>query len=363
MLALARLGSRTFVEWGGCTLLEHAGSGETRRLKAVAGGTRPTDVGRVKAKLRIVLGALVAIGLQAGIWADDGDAAKPAKPAKRAATCPLSTPGSNIGMSLSGCTTIASDTAANADPIPFWGSIECQLASRHQQVSSGGDAHVRANGAAQGDTAFRRLTVIDGDDFYGERCELGKNDHRDGPTVFYREGMRRVTFLSERLSSGVLSVNTWQTVFQMKQAQPSDGGGNQPALAMDAYLGTWVLYQSGPGPDGGHEIWEAPAQANVWTRFALDVVYSTDPNIGSVRVYADLNGDGDFADPSEESATIRTATLKTEIDGPNGSSDGYSPGDSLPSHLRAGIYHNPTIDCPAPSGCAVELDNVQVIGP
>jgi hypothetical protein len=280
-----------------------------------------------------------------------------------APSCSLSTPGSTIGMTLSGCTTVASDTAANADPVPFWGSIECQLASRHQQVSSGGDAHVTASSASQSNTAYRRLTVIDGDDFSGERCELGKNDHRDSPVTFYREGMRRVTFLSERLSSGVLSVNTWQTVFQMKQSQPSDGGGNQPALAMDAYLGTWVLYQSGPGPDGGHEIWEAPAKANLWTRFALDVVYSTDPSIGAVTVYVDLNGDGDFTDSGERSATIRTATLKTEIAGPNGSSDGYSPGDSLPSHLRAGIYHNPDIVCPAPSGCAVELDNVQVMAP
>jgi hypothetical protein len=266
-------------------------------------------------------------------------------------------------MSLPDCTVIASDTAANPDPVPFWGNIECQTTSRHQQISAGGDPHIQADGTAQANADFRRLTVIDGDDFSGERCELGRNDHRYSPVTFYREGMRRVTFISTRLQSAVMDVNTWQTIFQMKQAQPSDGGGNQPALAMDSYSGTWALYQSGPGPDGGHEIWEAPANAGVWTRFALDIVYSTDPSVGSVTVYADLNGDGDFSDAGETSAKIQTATLKTEIDGPNGSSDGYSPGDSLPSHLRAGIYHNPTINCPPPTGCPAEIDNVQVVAP
>ena len=51
-----------------------------------------------------------------------------------------------------------------------------------------------------------------------------------------------------------------------------------------------------------------------------------------------------------------------ETDGPNGTSDGYGPGDTIPDHLRAGIYHNPSISCPPPSGCSVDVDNVQVAG-
>ena len=38
--------------------------------------------------------------------------------------------------------------------------------------------------------------MLDGDDFSGERCELGENDWRDGPTAFYREGEHRMTYVS-----------------------------------------------------------------------------------------------------------------------------------------------------------------------
>jgi hypothetical protein len=36
-------------------------------------------------------------------------------------------------------------------------------------------------------------------------------------------------------------------------------------------------------------------------------------------------------------------------------------GDSIPSHLRAGIYHNTSIACTSGAGgCPTEFDNVQV---
>src|SRR5690242_8205820 len=68
---------------------------------------------------------------------------------------------------------IASDTAANPNPDPFWGRSYCANDQRVQQFTSGGDPHPTLTGAPQGDGAFRRLTVFDGDDAFGERCELG----------------------------------------------------------------------------------------------------------------------------------------------------------------------------------------------
>jgi hypothetical protein len=277
--------------------------------------------------------------------------------------CPLSKPGSTLPMETRGCSTLVSDTAVNPDPTPSWGAIDCQSESRHEQETSGGDTHATATGGPQGDSAFRRLTVLDGDDYSGERCELGINDH-DGPVAFYREGTRRATYASFRLPSNLnLNLDRWQVVMQMKQAQPADGGGNQPALALNAYGGEWVMSQSGPTPVGGEDIWRAPASAGSWTRFAFDVVYSTNPSVGSITIYSDLNADGDFDDAQEDSGVIHTATMKTEVDGPNGASDGLTPGQSIPSHLRMGIYHDPQYVCPSSSGCSVDFDNVQVVRP
>lgn len=39
--------------------------------------------------------------------------------------------------------------------------------------------------------------------------------------------------------------------------------------------------------------------------------------------------------------------------------DGLAPGDPVPSHLRAGLYHSPDFDCPM-GVCRVGIDNVQI---
>ena len=250
-----------------------------------------------------------------------------------------------------------SDTSANPNPVPIWGPLQCVAASRYSYVQGDSDPHLDATGAPQPDGAYRKLTVDDGDDFWGERCELGLNDHRTGPTALYHQGEHRITYFSERLPANYpLAKSNWQTVMQMKQAQPADGGGDAPQLEMQAREGKWFVI------DSWHTLWTFPAKAGKWTRFAWDVYYSQDPSQGWLQVSVDLNGDGDFEDPGERSPVLHAATLKTEIDGPNGTSDGLAPGDPIPSHLRVGIYHDSTISCPAPVGCSTEVDNVQVVG-
>jgi Polysaccharide lyase len=278
-------------------------------------------------------------------------------------SCPLSQLGAPLQMSMPGCTLIASDTASNPDPRNFWGNIECGRTwgnsdpSRAQRLFGSGDAHVTATGAAQGNAYYRRLTVLDGDDYSGERCELGRNNH-DGPTAFYREGERRATLISLRLPSNFpLGVNTWQTVMQLKQAQPADNGGGVPILFMGAYQNQWHI----ESVNAQNQYWQFPARPGVWTRFAWDVFYSDDPNKGWLQVSADLNNDGDFNDTGERTPVIHNSTLKTESAGPAGGSDGLNPGDPIPDHLRTGVYHDPSIPCPAPTGCSIEVDNVQVL--
>ncbi len=278
--------------------------------------------------------------------------------------CALSGAPGDIGMALNGCRLVASDTASQADPRKFWGQVECgtywneQDSSRAVDLGGSGDDHVTATGDAQGNSNYRRLTVLDGDDYSGERCELGQNDRQLGPTTFYREGQRRATFVSMRLPSNFpLATDKFQTVLQMKQAQPSDGGGGIPVLFMGAYDNEWHIESA----NAVNQYWKFPAQSGVWTRFAFDVYYSQDPDKGWLQVSADLNDDGDFDDPGERTPVIHGATLKPET--PGTASDGLTAGQSIPDHLRAGIYHDTSIPCPAPTGCSIEVDNVQVLAP
>lgn len=308
-------------------------------------------------------------------------------PAGSQADCPLSQPGSVIGMTLpTSCRLVASDTASSPS-IDFWNrsneALDCDLRNASPDLSgvrwpsparggSDGDPHPTALGSPQpSPDSYRQITVVDGDNVDGERCELGFNwtETRDagrgpgpGPTVFYHEGQRRVTYMSYRLGDGVDPSGTdWRVVMQMKQTEPYDnqhGGG--PMLDMEVRDGDWVLVHS------GQDLWHTPARRYTWTRFAFDVTYSQDPSVGSVRVYADLNGDGDFADPHEISPTFHVATLLAEEARTSGYtySDEPSPwkvGQSIPDHLRAGIYENPNYDCP--TGCMVDIDNVQVVKP
>ena len=257
---------------------------------------------------------------------------------------------------------VASDTASRPSAIPFWGKIDCERASRHRRLASGGDPRPTATGAPQGDGAFRRLTVFDGDDYFGERCELGWNDRRS-PVAFYRRGIRRITHLSLRLpGSFPLKTSRWQGVMQMKQAAPADNSGGAPVISLSAFQGRWQLYNSRPGYTlKDRLIWSRRARKGFWTRFAFDVRYAKKRRKGRIRVIVDLNGDGDFADRGEHSRRIRTNTLKREIAGTP--SDGKRAGQALTSHLRVGIYHDTPIRCKRPRGCSVDVDNVQVVAP
>ena len=247
----------------------------------------------------------------------------------------------------------------------MWGEVACETGSRYTHSTTGGDPSPKSNGASQGNTAYRRLSVNDGDDVWGESCELARNNHANGENTgsqtsgtfaLYESGDHKITFFSQRYTSGFSSsVNQWQTVAQMKQTQPYDSDGN-PGVALEIQIwGNQLRLDS-----WWSTRWSTPAPvANTWIRYALDVVYSKNPSVGSVKLYVDRNGDGDWLDSGEQSPRISVATLATESAGSAG--DGLAVGDAIPSHLRTGIYHNVPISCPAPTGCPVELDNVQVV--
>jgi len=266
------------------------------------------------------------------------------------------------------CRLVTGDTSRAADPRARWGAIDCETPSRHRRRAGSDDPHVTALGVTDGNPYWREMNVRDGDDFYGERCELGRNEHRDGQRgtfVLYPPEKRRITLFSLWLPRRFdLRTDRWQVVGQMKQANPSDLAesgtdyGYSPVLEMTANFGRWAV------GNNWNQIWTAPARRHTWVRFAYDVLYSADPDRGWVRVLVDLNGDGDALDAHESAPRIRTDTLKTEIADPEGEEndeDGIKAGEAIPSHLRLGVYHDPKIACQPP--CRVRLDNVQVVAP
>ena len=257
------------------------------------------------------------------------------------------------GGSGEGPAVIGVDTAKYADPLPFWGRVDCVqhapgLTPAHQLIPRGGDPAPTATGQPQGNTSFRRLTVYDSDDVYGERCELGLND-RSGPTVYYQEGTRRITFISIRIPKSTPVGELFRVVYQNKQAQPYDSPEQASMMELQVRDGLWRLdvdYRN---------VWKGRAQTGVWARFAFDVVYSRDPAVGSILMEADLDGDGSFEERSEPRSL---ATLRTEGPGYLGPPEG----DSIPSHLRAGIYQDAGYACPLEGpGCSIDIDNVQVL--
>ena len=241
------------------------------------------------------------------------------------------------------------DPGESADVEGIWGEFACAERARIEAEPDGG-----ADGGP-----YRRFTVLDGDEVDGERCEVGRNDRTDGPTVFYRDGERIVTRFAVRLpESYPLGEDRFQVVVQMKQTQPAANGSGTPALSLEARDGEWKLFQSASAGASGdtRELWEAPAEIGVWTTFEIDAAYSADPGEGSVRVRADLDEDGGL---EEDSGEIATYTLKRETEGGE-EGDGIEPGEPIPSHLRIGLYHDPKVPCPAPEGCSVEFDEVEV---
>ena len=65
------------------------------------------------------------------------------------------------------------DGSGNAATV--WGSVDCADATR-VRTAAGGDGRWGPGAPGRAVGGFRHLRVVDGDNFFGERCELGLND-------------------------------------------------------------------------------------------------------------------------------------------------------------------------------------------
>ncbi len=240
------------------------------------------------------------------------------------------------------------DLATDPDPMSLWGDIDAVSPTRHQWFASGGP-----DGGP-----FRRMTALDGDLYHGdsERAELGNSSYQltsagKLKTFFlYREGDRRITSYWMRLPTDfpLYDMENWQVVMQMKQSEPATNADGTPVIALQAIEGNWILKQSSSSglSESTRYMWTTPAGNALgnWTHIVVDATYSSDPSKGLFQITI-----GGVASP-----VFHMYNLKKEIS-PAG--PGLKVGDSIPSHLRLGIYHDPAMP-----GTHVDIADVQVFG-
>jgi hypothetical protein len=199
-----------------------------------------------------------------------------------------------------------------------WASWSCADQSRFQEVGSP---------AAQGQKAYK-LTVQDGDNAYGERCELGDgNPGRTGYPLFHQGDERWISFQVYLPDSYPIDTPDWNVMFQIHQ----EGDGGCPPIALHVEDGQFKLFNSS-SPNyvfDTVEKWHAPAVRNHWAKFTIHMMNSTDDNTGFVEMYGDLDGSGEKLLMPKEYMHTMTIDKNT--------------GQPMTNHARIGIYRNPKI--------------------
>jgi hypothetical protein len=198
-----------------------------------------------------------------------------------------------------------------------WASESCADTSRVKQVSSP---------AAQGAHAYE-LTLHDGDQSWGERCELGMGNPGGPPFPLFHEGDDRwISFQVYLPSDFPINTPNWNVIFQIHQ----QGDGGCPPLALHVEDGQFKLFNSSSPYYvlDTVEKWHAPAQANTWAKFTLHIKFSGSDSVGFVELYGDLDGTGMKQLMARQ--YMHTMTL-------------YSDGSPMTEHARIGMYRDPAI--------------------
>src|SRR3954452_757398 len=199
-----------------------------------------------------------------------------------------------------------------------WANYSCADRSRVKEVSSPD---------AQGKRAYE-VAVHDGDNSYGERCEIGMgNPGKRGFPLFQEGDERWISFQVYLPDDYPIDTPDWQLFFQIHQ----QGDGGCPPIALGIEDGQMKLFKSARNTYvlDTREMWTAPVQRNRWIKLTLHIKNSTDDNTGFVELFGDLDGNG------VKTLLERTATHTMTKD-PHG-------GGAMTNHARVGIYRNPAI--------------------
>ena len=225
-----------------------------------------------------------------------------------------------------------------------WVSFSCEDRSRFSQVEAG---------AAQGKRAYR-IEVHDGDDSYGERCELDNGNtsaSRLHHQMLFHEGQEVwiafQTYLPLDFSFAVDGApvsfpNDGGLITQIKQL----GSCGTPALGIVSGRTVFALRNSAAahcesGPM--RSLWKVPMVLGRWVKWMHHIRFSTDPQVGFIATWYDPDGLGlrpipptlDFGHRVIGNR-IYTHTQKA----PTGHPDPACPADDVCSHARIGIYRD-----------------------
>jgi hypothetical protein len=228
-----------------------------------------------------------------------------------------------------------------------WVGYSCQDRSRFTQVTSP---------VAQGQRAYR-IQVQDGDDSYGERCELengNTSQNRLHERVLFHRGQEVwvafQTYLPANYSfaedgAPVSFPGDGGLLMQLKQL----GSCGTPALGIVSGKAMFAMRNSaGNGCESGSmkSLWTVPMVLGRWVRWLVHVKFDTDPEAGFTATWYDPDGLGlrpiaprlDLGKPIEGNR-IYTHTQKSPTDHPSPA----CPDTDTCSHARIGIYRDPDV--------------------
>jgi hypothetical protein len=195
-----------------------------------------------------------------------------------------------------------------------WANFSCADPGRVKQVS---------DPVAQGGSAYR-VDLHDGDDSFGERCELGMGSPMRAGFPVFKEGDERWIAYQVYIPAGFPSDgNRYVDITQFKQVNDLCA----PALSLHVENGEMLLFHSADNRSscGGRPVWRAPVAYGRWIKLLFHVEWSSDPARGSVELFGDIDGGG------LEELLPRSPMFTMKMD---------PAGNTLPVGARIGIYRD-----------------------
>jgi Polysaccharide lyase/Ca-dependent carbohydrate-binding module xylan-binding len=228
-----------------------------------------------------------------------------------------------------------------------WVSYSCQSRDRFDQVT---------DRVAQGQRAYR-IEVRDGDDSYGERCELdnGNTEARrlHHQMLFHRGQEVWIAFqtylpldYSFAVDGAPVSFkNDGGLITQLKQL----GSCGTPALGIVSSRTVFALRNSaGNGCESGpmRSLWTVPMVLGRWVKWVQHLKFDTDPDQGFTATWYDPDGLGlrpIVPVPDYGHRVVGNRIYTHTQKAPTGHPDPACPADDVCSHARIGIYRDPDV--------------------
>jgi hypothetical protein len=144
-------------------------------------------------------------------------------------------------------------------------------------------------------TKAYKIDLIDGDDCYNERAELGMVSAEDRSMAdrLFLNGQERWMGYAIRPGNGFqASQSSWWSVMQLK-----NGNLGSPIVELDPQNGNWIYKRTSNDPNNQwpsgftKQFTLGPVNTAGWNKFVWHIKFSPDPSVGYVEIYGDL-GDG-----------------------------------------------------------------------